>query len=73
MLKGAATDTVPETVPPPVLDTVTVWFAELPRFTLPKLTVPVGLTEKSARATALATLEQALSSPAESTALTTTL
>jgi hypothetical protein len=29
-------------------------------FTLPKFTVPVGLTANSDRATALATLEQAL-------------
>jgi hypothetical protein len=59
-LKGAVTDAVPESVPPPVFDTVKVRSAKLPRATLPKFTVPVGLTEKSARATALATLEQGL-------------
>jgi len=60
MLKGATTDADPEIVPPPVFDTVKVCSAKLPRFTLPKFTVPVGLTAKSARATALAMLEQAL-------------
>src|SRR6058998_720942 len=58
MRKGAATDADPETVPPPVFDTVKVFSAKLPRFTLPKFTVPIGLTTKSARATPLATLEQ---------------
>jgi len=60
MLKGAPTDALPEMVPPPVFETVTILSAKLPRFTLPKFTVPVGLTAKSVRATALATLEQAL-------------
>jgi len=60
MRKGAATDADPETVPPPVFDTVKVFSAKLPRFTLPKFTVPIGLTTKSARATPLATLEQRL-------------
>jgi len=59
ILKGAATDADPETVPP-VLDTVKVCSAKLPRFTLPKFTVPVGLTANSARAMALAMLEQEL-------------
>jgi len=59
-LKGAATDADPETVSPPVFDTVRVCSAKLPRFTLPKFTAPVGLTAKSARATALAMLEQEL-------------
>jgi hypothetical protein len=60
MLKGATTDADPEMVPPPVLDTVKVCSAKLPRVTLPKFTVPVGLTAKSARATAVAVLEQEL-------------
>src|SRR3989442_3523258 len=60
ILKGAATDAAPETVPPPALDTVKVCSAKLPRFTLPKFTVPVGLTANSARAMALAMLEQEL-------------
>jgi len=60
ILKGAATDADPETVPPPVFDTVRVCSAKLPRFTLPRFTVPVGLTANSARATALAMLEQEL-------------
>jgi hypothetical protein len=73
ILKGAPTDAAPETVPPPVFDTVTVCSAKLPRFTLPKFIVPVGVTEKSARATALAMLEQALSLPPASMAVTATL
>jgi hypothetical protein len=60
MLKGAEVDAAPETVPPPVFETVKTWSAKLPTFTLPKFTVPVGLTANSDRATALATLEQAL-------------
>jgi len=60
ILKGAATDVDPEIVPPPVFDTVKVCSAKLPRFTLPKFTAPVGLTAKSARATALAMPEQEL-------------
>jgi len=73
ILKGAPTDAAPETVPPPVFDTVTVCSAKLPRFTLPKFIVPVGVMEKSARATALAMLEQALSIPPASMAVTATL
>ena len=73
MLKGAEVDAAPETVPPPVFETVKTWSAKRPIVTLPKLTVPVGLTAKSDRATALATLEQALRLPAESTAVTATL
>ena len=38
--------------------------------TLPKLTVPLGVTENSLRATALATGEQGLSPPLEFTAVT---
>jgi len=72
MLKGAEVDTVPETVPPPVFDTDKVRFAKLPRFTSPKFTVPVGLTAKSIRATALAVVAQALSLPLVSTAVTET-
>jgi len=60
MLKGAATAALPETVPPPAFETVRTWSAKLPTFTLPKFTVPVGLTAKSARATALTTPEHAL-------------
>jgi len=41
-----------------------------PMLTLPKSTVPLGLTEKSLLATALATGEQALSAPLEFTAET---
>jgi hypothetical protein len=44
MLKGAGTDTVPDTVPPTRFWIVSVWVAEEPRLTLPKFTVPVGLT-----------------------------
>src|SRR5206468_12835161 len=70
MLKGAGTDAVPDTVPPTVFCTVKVLSATLPRFTLPKLMV--GLTEKVTRAAALATDEQALSMPPESTAVIAT-
>jgi len=41
--------------------------------TLPKLTVAVGVTAKSTCATALAPVEQALSRPALSTAVSETL
>src|SRR3989442_3380025 len=59
MLKGAEVDPIPETVPPPVFDTDKGRSAEFPRFTLPKFTVPVVLTAKSIRATALAVVAQA--------------
>jgi hypothetical protein len=59
-LNGAEVDAAPETVPPPMFETVKTWSAKLPIFTLPKFTVPVGLTAKSVRATALAIAEQAL-------------
>jgi len=59
-LNGAATDTAPESAPPPVFVRVKVRSADAPRLTVPKLTVPVGLTAKSDRATALAILEHAL-------------
>ena len=72
-LNGAATAALPESVPPPVFDTVKTWSLKPPTFTLPKFTVPVGLKANSARATALATLEQALCMPTESTAATATL
>ena len=72
IVNGAATETAPETVPPPVFVTVKVRSAKVPRFTSPNVTVPVGLTAKSGRATALATIEQALSLPAVSTAVTAT-
>jgi len=72
MLKGAGTDAVPDTVPPTVFCTVKVRSATLPRFTLPKSVVMVGLTENVTRAAALATGEQALSMPPESTAVIAT-
>jgi hypothetical protein len=72
MLKGADVDTVPETVPPRVLVTVKVRVTTLPRFTLPKLVLAVGLTLKATCATAFATAEQPLSLPPASTALTAT-
>jgi len=58
--KGAATETDPESVPPPVFVTVKVRSTDVPRGTVPKLTVPVGLTAKSDRATPLPTAEQEL-------------
>ena len=72
-VNGAATDTAPEIVPPPVFDTTKAFSVKLPRLTPPKLTVPDGFTAKSARATALAAPEQALSLPTASTAVTATL
>ena len=45
---------------------------KLPIFTFPKLTVSVGLTEKLDCATALAPIEQGLSSPLVFTAVTET-
>jgi hypothetical protein len=42
----------------------------LATFTLPKFTVPAGLTAKSMCAAAPATVEQALSTPPVSTAVT---
>jgi hypothetical protein len=73
MLNGAGTEAVPVTVPVRVLCTVKVWVAELPMLTLPKFTVPVGVTATSTAATALATAEQALSLPLISIAVTATL
>jgi hypothetical protein len=73
MLKGAASETVPVTVPVRVLWTVKVWVAELPMVTLPKFTVVVGVTAISIWATALAGAEQALSCPLVSSAVTATL
>jgi len=72
ILKGGEAVTVPDTTPPRVFCTVNVWSTKLPRFTVPKLTVPVGVTERSTWAMALATSEQALSMPLRSTALTET-
>jgi len=69
-LKGAGTEAVPVMVWAPALRTVKVRVAELPMVTLPKLTVPVGVTAESARATALLTAEHALSFPSVSTAVT---
>jgi len=69
-LNGADVVALPDTVPPPVFCTVKVWSAVVPMLTLPKSTVPLGVTEKSLRATALPTGEQALSAPLESTAVT---
>jgi len=72
-LKGAEVDTVPETIPPPVFDTVKTRSMKLPRFTLPKFTVPVGLTAISMRATAAPKgAAQALSSSLAFTAVTAT-
>jgi hypothetical protein len=73
MLNGAATDAVPVTVPLRVLCTVNVCVAKLPTFTFPKFTLPVGVTEKSICAVALATTEHALWLPVASTAATATL
>jgi hypothetical protein len=73
MLKGAATDAVPVIVPLRVLCTVNVCVAELPTLTLPKFTVPVGVTAISTCATALAPAEQLLSLPIVSTAVIATL
>jgi hypothetical protein len=70
MLKGAEADALTETIPPRVFCTVKTWSAKLPTFTSPKLTMPVGLTEKSTCATALAPIEQGLSSPLMFTAVT---
>jgi hypothetical protein len=72
MLKGAGTDAVPDTVPPTVFCTVKLCSAMLPRFTLPKFIVLVGLTENVIRAAALAADEQLLSMPPESTAVIAT-
>jgi hypothetical protein len=72
MLKGAGTDAVPDTVPPTVFCTVKLCSAMLPRFTLPKFIVLVGLTENVIRAAALAGDEQLLSMPPESTAVIAT-
>src|SRR6266849_7475184 len=72
MLKGTEVDALPETVPPRVFCTVKTWFAKLPMFTFPKLTMRVGLTENSTRATALAPIEQGLSLPLAFTAVTKT-
>jgi hypothetical protein len=73
MLKGGGTNAEPAMVPLLILLTVKVRMAELPIMTLPKLTVPVGATADSPRATALATAEHALSFPPLSTAVTETL
>jgi hypothetical protein len=72
ILKGGDVDTVPVTVPPRGLDIVKVRVTTLPRFTLPKLRLPVGLTAKATCATAFTTGEQSLSLPLASTALTAT-
>src|SRR4030095_14685978 len=61
MLKGAPTETEPVTVPERTLWIVNVWVAELPTLTLPKPTVPVGVTETLSCATPLTAGEQALS------------
>jgi len=72
MLKGGKADALPETVPPRVFCTVKTCSAKPPTFTSPKLTVPVGPTEKSTCATALAPTAQGLSSPLMFTAVTET-
>jgi len=71
-LKGAGTDAVPDTVPPPVFCTVKVRSAKLPMFTVPKSTVAVGVTLKSIRATALNAGIHVLSLPLVFTAATET-
>jgi len=72
MVNGSVTAAAPDTVPADVLETVKVRSAELPRLTLPKFTVPLGLTSKPARAAALAVGEHALSLPLVSIAVTAT-
>jgi hypothetical protein len=70
MPNGAEVTTVPETVPPAVFCTAKALSTKPPTFTLPKFTMPVGLTAKSGRAIVLGTgVEQALSRPLEFTAL----
>jgi hypothetical protein len=71
-LKGAEVTAVPETVPPRGFDTVNVLSTKVPTFTLPKLTLLVGLTAKLICATALAETEQGPSLPVLSTELTAT-
>ena len=70
MLNGGETDAVPVMAPLRVLLTVNVWSTKAPTFTLPNVTVAVGLTLKSACAIAFAPLEHALSLPLVSTART---
>jgi hypothetical protein len=72
IVNGGATVAVPDKVPPDGLETVNVRSVELPRLTLPKLTVPLGLTSNSARAAALRVVEQELSFPLVSIAVTAT-
>jgi hypothetical protein len=72
IVNGGATTAVPDMVPPDALETVNVRSVELPRLTLPKLTAPLGLTSNSARAAALAVVEQRLSFPLVSIAVTAT-
>jgi len=71
-LKGAGTDTVPETVPPTMFCTVKVLSANAPKATPPKFMRPPGLTTKLLRAAAAAAVEHALSLPLRSTAVTAT-
>jgi hypothetical protein len=73
IVKGAPTEAEPVTVPERVFWIVNVCVAELPTLTLPKPTVPVGVTETFSCATALAGGEHALSMPSASTAVTETL
>jgi hypothetical protein len=72
MLNGAETEAVPDTVPPAMFFTVKVRSTEVPRLTLPKFVVPVGLTSKVLRAWALTADVQALSMPAASLAVIAT-
>jgi hypothetical protein len=72
IVNGGATTAVPDTVPPDGLEIVNVRSVELPRLTLPKLTAPLGLTSNSARAAALRVVEQGLSFPPVSIAVTAT-
>jgi hypothetical protein len=60
MRNGPEADAVPETLAVRVFCTVKTRSAEPPTFTLPKLTVPAGVTDSAGEAVALATSEQAL-------------
>jgi hypothetical protein len=72
MLYGAETEAVPDTVPPAMFWTVKVRSTEVPRLTLPKFVVTVGLTAKVLRAGAPTADVQALSMPPASIAVIAT-
>jgi hypothetical protein len=73
IVKGAPTEAEPVTVPERMFWIVSVWVAKLPTLTLPKPTLPVGVTDTLGWATALAGGEHVLSMPSASTAVTETL